>query len=102
MAKNTDKKEEIDDEESMEIIMLADGEGAESEYVHIATLEYKGEWYCYLHPLEADDVDDDEMFIFHIELDDEENEVFVLVEDKETLDKLYEVYLKDYNEANKN
>ena len=94
MAENEINDEQMEEEEN-ELIVLADEEGKEIEFKHIATLDYENEWYIYLHPIEDEDVEDDEMVIFHIQTDADGNDIFVLVEDEELIDKLYNEYLKE-------
>ena len=102
MAEN--KKDNAELQEDEEIIVLADEEGKEVEFRHIATLDYEEEWYMYLEPLEqmegeeksADgDAEETEMVIFHIQSDADGNDVFVPVEDEDLLDKLYNEFLKE-------
>ena len=94
MAENKNINEELE-EDGEEIIILADEEGKEVEFRHIATLDFEEEWYLYLHPLSVDGVDEDDMVIFHIESDADGNDVFMPVEDEELLDKLYNEYVKE-------
>ncbi|MDE6275307.1 MAG: DUF1292 domain-containing protein [Clostridia bacterium] len=103
MAENKIDNTEMQEDE--EIIVLADEEGKEIEFRHIATLDYEEEWYMYLEPLEEmageekksvdGDVEETEMVIFHIQSDADGNDVFVPVEDEELLDKLYNEFLKE-------
>lgn len=104
MAENKQENAELQEDE--EIIVLADEEGKEIEFKHIATLDYEEEWYMYLEPLEemegeekktvdGEEVEETEMVIFHIQSDADGNDVFVPVEDEELLDKLYNEFLKE-------
>ncbi|MDE6362374.1 MAG: DUF1292 domain-containing protein [Clostridia bacterium] len=103
MAENIKDNAELQEDE--EIIVLADEEGKEVEFRHIATLDYEEEWYMYLEPLEkmedeenkpADGEEEEtEMVIFHIQSDADGNDVFVPVEDEDLLDKLYNEFLKE-------
>lgn len=91
MADNLNNEELLDDE----IIVMVDEEGKEVEFTHIATLDYNDEWYIYVQPVELGDMDEDEMFIFKIEEDENGNDLFTPVEDEDLLDKLYQEYLKE-------
>lgn len=91
MADNLNNEEVLDDE----IIVMVDEEGKEVEFTHIATLDYNDEWYIYVQPVELGDMDEDEMFIFKIEEDENGNDLFTPVEDEDLLDKLYQEYLKE-------
>lgn len=89
--------EDIKDEEMQddEIIVMVDEDGKKVEFNHIATLDYNNEWYIYVQPVELGDMDDDEMFIFKIEEDENGNDLFTPVEDEDLLDALYQEYLKE-------
>lgn len=91
MADNVNNEEMQDDE----IIVMVDEDGKEVEFTHIATLDYNDEWYIYVQPVELGDMDEDEMFIFKIEEDEEGNDLFTPVEDEDLLEKLYQEYLKE-------
>lgn len=91
MADNLNNEEMLDDE----IIVMVDEDGKEVEFTHIATLDYNDEWYIYVQPVELGDMDEDEMFIFKIEEDENGNDLFTPVEDEDLLDKLYQEYLKE-------
>ena len=91
MADNLNNEEMLDDE----IIVMVDEEGKEVEFTHIATLDYNDEWYIYVQPVELGDMDEDEMFIFKIEEDENGNDLFTPVEDENLLEKLYQEYLKE-------
>lgn len=91
MADNVNNEELQDDE----IIVMVDEEGKEVEFTHIATLDYNDEWYIYVQPVELGDMDEDEMFIFKIEEDENGNDLFTPVEDEDLLEKLYQEYLKE-------
>ena len=91
MADNVNNEELQDDE----IIVMVDEEGKEVEFTHIATLDYNDGWYIYVQPVELGDMDEDEMFIFKIEEDENGNDLFTPVEDEDLLEKLYQEYLKE-------
>ena len=95
MADNKVNNTEVQEEE--EIIVLADEEGKEVEFKHIATLDYEEEWYMYLEPMEEFEGDEEnkELVIFHIQTDADGNDVFVPVDDDELWDKLYDEFLKE-------
>ncbi|MDE6188886.1 MAG: DUF1292 domain-containing protein [Clostridia bacterium] len=90
-----DIKQQEEYEENDELMVLVDDNGEEVEFHHIATLDYKDDWYIYLQPVELGEMEEDEMLIFKIEADEEGNDVFMPVEDEDLLNKLYEEYLKE-------
>ncbi len=91
-----EKMNEEYDEEEDSVIELVDEDGKYTKFEHIATLDYKDEWYILLQPVVLeDDMDEDEMFIFKIGTDMDGNDLFVPVEDEETLQGVYNVYLEE-------
>lgn len=91
-----EKMNEEFDEEEGETIILQDEDGKEIEFDHIATLDYKDEWYIILQPtVLEDDMDEDDLYIFKIGTDSEGNDLFIPVEDEETLQGVYDEYVKE-------
>ena len=87
--------EEFDGEED-DIIVLVDEEGKETQFEHIATLDYDNEWYILLQPVVLDeDMDEDEVIVFKIGTDSEGNDLFVPVDDEKVLDGVYQVYMEE-------
>lgn len=82
---------ELDEEE---VIVLEDGDGNEVKFNHIATLDYKDDWYILLQPVELGDLEEDEMIIFRIESDENGDDVYVPLEDEEEMNAVYEEYVK--------
>ena len=93
MAKDMEDESMLADED---IIVLQDEDGKEIEFVQIATLDYKDEWYAFLQPTELGDMAEDEMLLFKLESDENGDDYFVPVEDKEITEALYNEYLKEY------
>ncbi len=93
MAEDLENESMLADED---IIVLQDEDGKEVEFVQIATLDYKDEWYAFLQPTELGDMKEDEMLLFKIESDEDGEDYFVPVEDKDVTDALYNEYLKEY------
>ena len=93
MAKDMEDENMLADED---LIVLQDEDGKEIEFVQIATLDYENEWYAFLQPTELGEMKDDEMLLFKIETDENDQDYFVPVEDKTITDALYQEYLKEY------
>ncbi|MEG1394415.1 MAG: DUF1292 domain-containing protein [Clostridia bacterium] len=85
--------EEMDDEDS--VIVLESAEGEEIEFHHIATIDYKDEWYVFLQPVELGDLAEDEMIIFKLGADDKGNDIFEPIEDEALIDAVYAEYEKE-------
>lgn len=87
--------EEILDDENEEIITLLNDDNEEIEFYHIATIDYKEEWYIFLQPVEEmEGVSDDEVIIFKIGTDAEGNDSFEPVEDEEVLQAVFNEFEK--------
>ena len=56
MAKDELYEEDYEEEN---IVELEDEEGKVEKYLHIATLEYKGNWYCYFQKAEPETEDEE-------------------------------------------
>lgn len=92
------KIQELEDEETMEdeVLELVGDDGEVEHFYHLATLEYKNEWYVVLQPTEStDNVSEDELIIFMLSTDEETGEdVFMTVDDDKVLNEVYDEYLK--------
>ena len=83
------------DMEHDNIVELVDEEGNEVSFEHLMTIEYKGNSYVCLVPIEPmEDVAEDELVILRIETDDEGNDAYATIESDEELDAVFEEYLK--------
>ena len=82
--------------DEMDIILLYDEEGNETEFEVVATLELDDNEYAILLPRD-DERDPDaeeveEAYILRIELDDDGEDVLVGIEDEEELNAVIEAY----------
>lgn len=89
--------EEFNEEENMEedILELVGDDGEVEHFYHLATLEYKKEWYVVLQPTETtESVSEDELLIFRLATDEKTGEdVFMTIDDEKTLNAVYDEYL---------
>ncbi|MGN0779868.1 MAG: DUF1292 domain-containing protein [Aristaeellaceae bacterium] len=79
--------------ENENMVELIDEETGESvAFEHLATLEYEGELYIALIPVEDAEDDDEEgsVVIMKIDTDEVGNECYVSVEDEELLEAVFE------------
>ena len=91
-----ERNDDMFDEEDDDTIVLVDEEGNETEFEHIATLDYDNEWYILLQPVVLDeDMDEDEVIVFKIGTDSEGNDLFVPVDDEKVLDGVFKVYMEE-------
>lgn len=89
--------DEFTEEENMEedILELVGDDGEVEHFYHLATLEYKKEWYVVLQPTETtENISEDELLIFRLATDEKTGEdVFMTIDDEKTLNAVYEEYL---------
>lgn len=97
-----EEKNDYEDDES--IVTLVDDDGTETDFEHLMTFEYKGEWYIALTRVEeaveeSEDEDDagDEIAIFHI-VGGEEDERLETVDDEALLDEVFAEFCKLYED----
>lgn len=82
------------------IIVLIDEDGNELNFEYLDTIEYEDNEYVVLTPAENENEDDDELRveILRIEsIDDEDS--FVVEEDEEKLEAVFEIFKQRYDEA---
>lgn len=87
----------MDENENMEelnnIIVLNDENGEEVPFEFLDVIEYEGEEYVVLLPVEEDEEDADEVVILKIEdTDNEEEESYVSVDDEEVLNTVFSIF----------
>lgn len=86
--------EELEDEES-DIVELVDEEGKSVNFRHVATIDYKDEWFVFFSPVEEiEGVTEDEVVIFKLGTDETGADVFLPIEDDKLLDEVYAEYIK--------
>lgn len=80
--------------ENTNIVELVDENEKTVRFEHLMTVEYEGEAYVLLSPIdEIEDISEDEVVILKIE-EGEEDDTYVGVEDEELLEKVFERYLE--------
>ena len=90
----------MDDNEnnSMEmdnIIELVDENDNPIRFEHIMTVQYGGEDYILLAPVDpTEDMEDDEVLVLRIDNDENGEEIYVSVEDDDLVQKVFEKYLE--------
>ncbi len=90
-----DVNNNIPDEEIDNIIVLNDENGEESKFEFLDLIEYEGEEYVVLLPVEEEQNDDDagEVVILKLEdTDSDDEESYVSVDDEEVLNKVFELF----------
>ena len=85
---NIPEGEELDN-----IIILNDESGNEVEFEFLDLIEFEGEEYVVLLPVEGEDDEEGEVVILKVEdTESEEEESYVSVDDEETLNKVFEIF----------
>lgn len=92
-------KETLDEEYEYgeeQLIELEDEEGNVAAYMHVGTIPYKGEWYCFFRKAEPEtEEEEDEVVIFLLRGEGEEQEL-VTLEDDELMDEVFAEFCKEY------
>jgi len=90
--------EDTNNEELDNIIVLNDEEGNEAEFEFLDLIEYEGEEYVVLLPVEESD-DAGEVVILKLEdTESEDEESYVSVDDEETLNKVFEIFKEKFKD----
>ena len=90
---NVPENEEMEDN----IIILNDEEGNEVEFEFLDLIEYEGEEYVVLLPVEEAE-DAGEVVILQVEDIDSEEESYISVEDEDTLNKVFEIFKEKFKD----
>jgi len=86
--------EELLQGEETSTLLLTDENGVDTEFEYLDCIEYEGDEYLVLLPM-----DSDEIVILRIEPVDEENENYLAVENEDTLDAVYEIFKARYQDV---
>ena len=92
--------EDTNNEELDNIIVLNDEEGNETEFEFLDLIEYEGEEYVVLLPVEEAD-DAGEVVILKVEDNDDEEseeESYVSVDDEDILNKVFEIFKEKFKD----
>ena len=93
-VENVNEGEELDN-----IIILNDEDGNEVEFEFLDLIEYEGEEYVVLLPVEEDEEAEGEVVILKVEdTESEEEESYVSVDDEDTLNKVFEIFKEKFKD----
>ena len=94
-----DFNNDVENEELDNIIVLNDENGEEVPFEFLDLIEYEGEEYVVLLPVEEDDKEADEVVILKLEdTESEDEESYVSVEDEEILNKVFEMFKEKFKD----
>jgi len=89
----------LEDEELNNIIVLNDENGEEVPFEFLDVIEYEGEEYVVLLPIEEDEEESGEVVILKIEdTESEEEESYVSVDDEEVLSRVFEIFKEKFKD----
>lgn len=90
--------EDTNNEELDNIVVLNDEEGNEVEFEFLDLIEYEGEEYVVLLPVEEAD-DAGEVVILKVEdTESEDEESYVSVDDEDVLNKVFEIFKEKFKD----
>ena len=90
--------EDINNEELDNIIILNDEEGNEAEFEFLDLIEFEGEEYVVLLPVEESE-DAGEVVILKLEdTESEDEESYVSVDDEDVLNKVFEIFKEKFKD----
>ncbi|HOM01613.1 MAG TPA: DUF1292 domain-containing protein [Acetivibrio sp.] len=81
-------------EERDDLVVLIDENGEETEFEHLDTIEYNGNEYVVLLPVEQteEEKDIEEVVVLRIEQNEDGEDSFVTVEDDDELEAVFEEF----------
>lgn len=84
----------LDDELATDdIVTLVGPDGKNIDFVEIAGIAHKGEFYAILQPVELfEGMEENEALVFHVSRDEEGNDMFNVVIDDEIIDAVFAEY----------
>lgn len=94
-------KNEIVTEDDDDIVTLLSANGEEIDFVEIAGIAYKGNFYAILQPVELlDGMSEDEALVFKVSRDEDGSDKFEIELDDEIIDAVFAEYNVLLDEAN--
>ena len=95
--KDEPKTEEYDDELER-IIELEDEDGNTEKFLHIGTIEYRGEWYCFFQKAEPEtEEEEDEVVMFRLEGEGDDKRLAAL-DDEQLMDEVFAEFCHQYED----
>lgn len=88
--------EDFEEDYEVDIITLEDDLGNEQDFEYLDVVEFEGEEYIILLPVEEEEQERSEVMILKIESLDDEHENYVGIDDEEVLQKVFDIFKKRY------
>ena len=87
-----------EDYEEENILELEDDEGNVDKYLHVGTIEYRGEWYCFFQKAEPEtEEEEDEVVMFRLQ-GEGEDQMLLPLEDEQLMDEVFAEFCHQYEE----
>lgn len=87
-----------DEELEDNIIELEDDEGNVEKYLHIGTIQYKGEWYCFFQKAEPETEEEEDEVVEFLLKGEGEDQQLVPLEDEALMDEVFAEFCNQYEE----
>jgi putative Holliday junction resolvase len=99
LQKEKEMSKDFEQEEYEEnIIELEDEDGNAVSFLHVGTIQYKGEWYCFFQKAEPEtEEEEDEVVIYHL-VGEGEDQLLQPMEDDQLMDEVFAEFCKEYEE----
>ena len=92
------KKEEMNEEYEDNVLELEDDEGNVEKFLHIGTIEYRGDLYCFFQKAEPEtEEEEDEVVMFLLKEVDGEQRLLPL-EDEQLMDEVFAEFCHQYED----
>ena len=99
MSEDVKNNPENQGEELDNVLVLNDEDGNEVEFEFLDLIEYEGEEYVVLLPVEEDTEEPGEVVILKLEdTESEDEESYVSVEDEQVLNKVFEIFKEKFED----
>ncbi len=96
---NNEVSENLEGEELDNIVILNDEDGNEVQFEFLDLIEYNGDEYVILLPIEEEVTDEPgEVVILKLESTSEEEESYVSVDDEEVLNNVFEIFKEKFKD----
>ena len=87
-------KEVYDEEEN--ILELEDEEGNVEKFLHIGTIDYKGEWYCFFQKAEPESEEEEDEVVMFLLKEEEGEQRLLALEDEQLMDEVFAEFMSQY------
>ena len=92
--KQEEMKEVYDEEEN--ILELEDEEGNVEKFLHIGTIDYKGEWYCFFQKAEPESEEEEDEVVMFLLKEEEGEQRLLALEDEQLMDEVFAEFMSQY------